>query len=146
MQLYNCPKAEQKVDTVKYSTGLSVPLSDPVTPHVSVVFILGKMFHLAHLAVECNKQASFTSLSFLLVSAFNKYNIWFTWPSSFICRHGYNLWLPRQEIRIFLGEELLYHLGHGFDTLLYWMFKLFMKMFYTFLYITKEKKTPTQKW
>jgi len=67
-------KAEQKVDTVKYGTWLSVPLSDPITSHVSVVFILGKMFHLALLAVEYN---TFTSLSFLLVSSFNKYKIWF---------------------------------------------------------------------
>lgn len=71
-------KAERKVDTAKYSTWLSVPLSDPITSYVSVVYILGKMFHLAHLAVEYNKQASFTSLSFLLVSSFNKYDIWFT--------------------------------------------------------------------
>jgi hypothetical protein len=40
----------------------------------------------------------------------------------------------------FLGEVLLYHLGHGFDTVLYFMFNLFLKV----LYLMMEKKTPTQ--
>jgi hypothetical protein len=44
----------------------------------------------------------------------------------------------------FPGEELLYHLGHGFDTVLYWMFKLFLQMLYTFAYIMKEKETSAK--
>lgn len=43
--------------------------------------------------------------------SFNKYDIWFTWPSSFICRHGHNLWLPHQEICISIGKNCYTILG-----------------------------------